>query len=239
MSMQFPSQIFKSDQRGCEETSAYKCLSTFNFKKYQNEYRESFGQLKFLNDESLSPNHSITYTHEEDVQIILLPILGALNYSDSIFKDELIRSEQIRFFEKRKGCSYVFNNPYENEWVNYLHIGFKKNHSLPKQRSLVHDIEFDKLNTLFPLGFNKIVHNQSAGHIGIYQSGSKENYVLTKTENGVFIYVINGAVDVEGRLLERRDGLSLWETRKIEFEALTDNAIVILLEIDLKNINNN
>jgi quercetin 2,3-dioxygenase len=237
---QFPSQIFKSNLRGCEETVAYKCLSTFNFKNYKNEFRAAFGQLKFVNDEFLSPQQSVTFRHNEDVRVVLIPLKGAITCSENT-KGLLIQSEQVKAFEAEKGLTYSFSNPYENEWINYLHIGFQANGSPYKHESSLSDIEFKKINSLVPLGFNNISEDQLAGHIGIYQSRSKENYTLKNPGNGVFVYVINGAFDVHGRLLEYRDGLSLWDTQKIEFEALSDNAIILLFEINLdsKHINNN
>lgn len=110
-----------------------------------------------------------------------------------------------------------------------------------KRKSSLHDIEFEKIDALVPLGFKNFLEAQSTGYIGIYRGRSKENYNLKNSNNGVFVYVINGAFDVHGRLLESRDGLSLWDTREIEFEALSDNAIILLFEIDLnsKHINNN
>jgi len=236
-----PSQIFKSEQRGCEETAIYKCLSTFNFNKYQKESRRSFGQLKFLNDESLSPCQSVTYAPEENTRVILLPLTGALNYSDNSNKrKEFIKSEQVKIMDIRKGLLYTFSNPYENEWINYLHIGFDLNSSGLENTSALHGIEFEKMNSLVPLGFKKLT-GQSAGYVGIYRERAEENYALQDHRNGVFVYVINGVFDVQGRLLECRDGLSLWDTSKIEFEALTDNAIIILFEINLssKHININ
>jgi len=39
---------------------------------------------------------------------------------------------------------------------------------------------------------------------------------------------------VEGRLLHARDGLTLWETEEAEMEALSNDAIVLLIELPLK-----
>lgn len=243
MDMQLASQIFKSDLRGRDETATYKCLSTFNYKHYQNEFRGSFGQLQFLNDEYLSPRQSISYTHEEDVLIFLLPIEGTLNYCSNVETERCIRSEQIKCFEAVNGFSYVLNNPYEKALINYLHVGFGIAGRNVTHKPSLHDIKFEKLNALVSLGVEEATENRSEGYIGIYQSRSKENYILKNSQNGIFVYVINGAFDVQGRLLEYRDGLSLWNLGEMEFEALSDNAIIIVFEINFntgcKNINNN
>lgn len=224
--------IFKSAQREAEETSTYKCFYTFNSSNHQNELKTSFGPLKFLNEELLSPQGSITYTAEENSQIILLPIAGALNYSNSNQDEILVKSEQIKILETGKTLSYTVNNPFEQEWIHYLHIGFNTGKTHSAAQSLLQDIEFKKMNEL--VCFNSAQQTDHLGYIGIYEGRSEGTYTIKKAGNGIFVYVIKGAFEVQGRLLEQKDGLSLWDIEKIEFEALSSNAIILLLEVQLK-----
>ncbi len=225
-----PSKIFNANKRTYEETPTYKCFYTFNYKGDQNETDESFGELKFLNDESLSPREAITYTQEEDTRIVLLPIAGALNYRNNTSKEELVKSEQIKILDIKKGLPYTFTNPFEKEWINYLHIGFTINHPSFKHSSTVQNIQLTKINELVCFDH----HRQPVGYIGMYQGRREERFTLKNAGHGVFIYVINGAFEVQGRLLEYRDGLSLWDMNEIGFEALSNNAMIMLLEIKLK-----
>ena len=45
--------------------------------------------------------------------------------------------------------------------------------------------------------------------------------------------VIEGAFEVHGRLLHARDGLALWDTSIAEIEALSNDAIILLVELSL------
>jgi hypothetical protein len=47
----------------------------------------------------------------------------------------------------------------------------------------------------------------------------------------VFVYVIEGAVEFQNRLLEQRDGLALYSVTTSEFEALSNDAILLVLEV--------
>lgn len=49
--------------------------------------------------------------------------------------------------------------------------------------------------------------------------------------NGLFVYVINEVFEFENLLLEIRGGLSLKNRKQIEIEALSENAIILLLEL--------
>ena len=42
--------------------------------------------------------------------------------------------------------------------------------------------------------------------------------------------MIAGAFEAEGRLLYERDGLALFDTNKIEMEALSNDAMMLLIE---------
>jgi quercetin 2,3-dioxygenase len=49
--------------------------------------------------------------------------------------------------------------------------------------------------------------------------------------NDAFIFVIDGVFEVQNRLLHRRDALLLPAPEKLEFEALSEGAILLVLEI--------
>ncbi|WP_409034090.1 hypothetical protein [Runella sp.] len=64
--------------------------------------------------------------------------------------------------------------------------------------------------------------------------GGREEGIYTvrnPERNGVFIFVIEGAFEVQNRLLHPRDGLSLTHVTEVEFEALSNDAILLVLEV--------
>ena len=70
--------------------------------------------------------------------------------------------------------------------------------------------------------------------IGKFSGRGETIYKLPNRNSGLFAFVIEGAFEVEGRLLHARDGLTLWETEEAEMEALSNDAIVLLIELPLK-----
>ncbi|WP_188556306.1 pirin family protein [Hymenobacter glacieicola] len=47
----------------------------------------------------------------------------------------------------------------------------------------------------------------------------------------VFAYVLAGAFEAEGRLLHAKDGLAVWDVAEVELEALSNNALIVMLEV--------
>lgn len=46
--------------------------------------------------------------------------------------------------------------------------------------------------------------------------------------------MIEGVFEVQGTLLHARDGLAIWEAEEVEMEALSNDAIIFLIELPLK-----
>lgn len=101
--------------------------------------------------------------------------------------------------------------------------------------SAVHDFDFSKRNELLPVFGRDLLpmHSQSCGYIGLYDGRKKGNYTLQNPKNGLFTFVANGAFEFENRLLESRDGLSISRITSVDFEALSENAILLVMEIPL------
>jgi len=57
---------------------------------------------------------------------------------------------------------------------------------------------------------------------------TKGSYDLRQSGQGVYLFVIEGAVTVFGQPLERRDGLGISGTDRIEFEASEDCELLII-----------
>ena len=58
-------------------------------------------------------------------------------------------------------------------------------------------------------------------------------YYRKNTANGVFVYAIQGALEVQYRLMHEGDGLALWDVDEVEFEALSNDAILLIVEVAL------
>ncbi|WP_042722311.1 hypothetical protein, partial [Flavobacterium sp. B17] len=56
-------------------------------------------------------------------------------------------------------------------------------------------------------------------------------YSLYHSNKIIFGMVINGAFEFQNRLLETRDSILLRDIQILEFEALSENALIIFFEI--------
>lgn len=66
--------------------------------------------------------------------------------------------------------------------------------------------------------------------IGKFSGRSETVYHRKHPGNALFVFVIDGVFEVDGRLLHARDGLALWDTDEAEIEALSNDALLLVVE---------
>ena len=64
------------------------------------------------------------------------------------------------------------------------------------------------------------------------EKGKKADYEIKSDKNGVYVFVLDGDVTVEGQTLNKRDGFGVWDTNNINIEA-DNNSKVLLMEVPM------
>lgn len=227
---QSPSQIYKAQLRGNAQDDTYRCLSTFNFGAYYDVNRKPFGNLKVFNEETLGAQQTKQFSVENNEVVILIPLVGSIDYTDNFDNENYIETEEIQVLKTSRAVKFQIQNPYENDLINYLQIRMESS----EKNGFYFDkktFDFDKKNELFPILENK----DYTLSIGIFNLRTEGVYPFKKSKKGAFAFVINGAFEFQNRLLESRDALAIWKVSEIEFEALSDHAILLLIETSLQH----
>ena len=224
-----PGKIYLADQRGLTETSTLRRYSTFNFEKYYNEHKEAFGNLFICNDDSLAGGKLTFFLSKEDSFQIFIPITGGI---DIVSKGEefSVDTGQVLALNLEKGEVLEISNPYEKDIINYLQIGIKNNVVLFEKvnDTFAFDFEKDKNQLIEVVSFNDLPLKVSAG---IFDGREESIYKMQSQKNNFYAFIIDGAFEIEGRLMHARDGLALWDIEQIELEALSNNAIALIIEV--------
>lgn len=234
MIAQTKAKIFLSDERGMNETNWFRSCNTFNFGQYYNEHKTPFGDLYAVNDDILEGSCSVKMLVEEYSYVVILPVVGAVKYRDAAGNGELIAAGQIGIRCLDKDTSFEIINPFQKELVNFLQVWIRA--GKPGTTSF---------NSLFAYDVNEFMNclvgispqNDGARglpfiiSIGKFAGRGETTHACKKNGAGIFVFVIEGAFEVEGRLLHARDGLALWNAASVEMEALSNDAIVLLIEL--------
>ena len=224
-----PGKIYLADQRALEETSVLRRYSTFNFDKYFSEHREPFGKLFLCNDESVAGGKLTFFLSKTDSYQIFFPVTGGLDIVQG-GKEFSVDTGQVQVLNLGKGEVLEISNPYPDDVINYIQIGISTDLFLLRASEMLFNFDFEKDSgqLLEIISHPKLPFKLSAG---IFAGREEAVYAMKNKQSHFFCMVIDGAFEIEGRLMHARDGLALWDVAHVELEALSNNAIVLVLEI--------
>ncbi len=248
MDTQPDAHIYLADQRGCSENEFFRSYHTFNFGRYVEESRKPFGALHLLNDDTLRAGASLSMQVEQPTQVLLIPVVGGLEYKidlkiessgDELQTGDFLEPGQAGILSLAAGMSYTVSNPYETETIGFVQVWLATESTtfVPGFRQT--DFDLTHKNALLPLTRSGEItdHRVINGFIGRYDGRWEGVYPVKKLANNaspneVFVFVLKGVFDVADRLLHEKDGLALRYKHDdaLAFEALSNEAILVLLE---------
>ena len=209
--------VDKAQSRGYANHGWLKTHHTFSFANYYNPERVHFGMLRVLNDDSVAPGEGFDMHPHKNMEVISIPLKGYLRHGDSIKNSEVITPGDIQVMSAGTGIVHSEFNDSGNEQLEFLQIWV-----FPREE-----------NTIAPDGSAPASINQDAWFsLGNLDAGQVKEYKLHSKNNGVYLFVIDGEVEVSNTILSKRDGAGFWETDSITIEVLK-HAKVLLIEIPM------
>ncbi|MGN6477514.1 MAG: hypothetical protein ACTHKV_09835 [Flavipsychrobacter sp.] len=201
----YNSKFLKADAR--ENESNDECIV------YTTQYDRSF----IVKDIHVAASILHIIEHTGQCQNMILPIIGDLKITEATGKEWTLRPGQLYFFKN----NISIRNPHTGQPVNFLQIGLENG---------------EMTNGIFPLNIarkNQLVAGEEvAAHIrvGVYDSRTKDIASLKENNGAILAYVLNGSFELENRLLEHRDALYLWDISEVDFESLSEIAVLLLID---------
>jgi hypothetical protein len=228
MNIHTPGRIYLSDTRNITETKDLRRYSSLHRPEKQEDDPAAVQKIFLMNDELLAGACKSDISVEKNAYLIIIPITGELNWKTAQEHESTVDVEEVQILFLVAGSSVTISNPYAREIINYLLIGIYADPSAE--------------HTTQKSGFgiaakNQLIEllNQSATpfkiSIGCFTGRSEALYCPRFPQSLCFAFVIAGAFEMQGRLLHERDGLALWDTNAVELEALSNDAIILLIEL--------
>ena len=224
--MKQQAKIFLAEERGFTETEWFRSCNTFNFGNYYSEHKKPAEKLYVCNDDTLAGGKSFSLSVAENTLLLILPVVGAVSFKKNNTASTVVNSGEIFSTFLQKGDAFEISNPYEHELVNFLQLWIKTAAPPAAQEQL---LAFDTGSAV-----NKMVSLPLALPVSIAKLGGRNEVVYTTVakKNCVFVFVIQGAFETEGILLHPKDAAAFWNYPQLETEALSNDAIILIIEMD-------
>ncbi|GAB3181967.1 pirin family protein [Telluribacter humicola] len=234
MIKQTPGKIFLSYQRGQIQTPQLNRYSTLNFEQNFDEHKTQVGNLYAVNEETVGGFQTVEYRAPRASHVILIPVTGALDFIFHNGSLATVDVEELFVYTIPANCTFEIRNPYPVQSISYLQLWVSAEEPEVKPRARVFGFEFTALeNILLELvpGTSQATNLPFSLHLGRFNGRKEATYRLKNKSSQFFAFVLSGAFEVEGRLLHEKDSLALWDLEEVEIEALSYNALMLVLEV--------
>jgi redox-sensitive bicupin YhaK (pirin superfamily) len=199
----------------------------------------NFGVLRVLNDDRVQAGMGFGTHPHDNMEIISIPLEGDLEHKDSIGNVAVIKEGDVQVLSAGTGITHSEYNKNKDKEVKFLQIWVfpkEKNVSPRYDQISIRDIEKENkfYQVLSPSKEDQGVWiNQDAWfNLGKFSKGSRDQYKIQKPGNGVYIFVLEGDVEINGEQLSLRDGMGIWDAESINLMANSD-ARVLLMDVPM------
>jgi len=232
--------LHTASSRGLADHGWLKSHQTFSFSGYFNPERVQFGALRVLNDDEVQGGRGFGEHPHDNMEIISIALEGTLQHKDSMGNVATIETGEIQVMSAGTGMYHTEYNKNEGEPVKFLQIWV-----FPNKRNVAPRYDQVKIGT--PAGPNQLVQILSpdpddAGvwiyqdawfNLGKLEKDSAVDYTFHRKNNGAYIFVISGQVQVNGQQLDTRDGYGIWDADGFTITAGTA-AEVLIMEVPME-----
>lgn len=232
--------IDRASARGYADHGWLESYHTFSFAGYYNPERSRFGALRALNDDRVAPGEGFGMHPHENMEIVTIPLEGALRHGDSTGVMEVLGPGQIQVMTAGTGVMHSELNASDERPVEFLQIWIHTD-------SEGHTPRYDRIE-LSPARCNAlrvIVAPEGCGseHVGwIHQDawfytleladGHVTEFRVNTSGHGVYVFVVEGSAEVADEVLERRDGMGIQEADEFLIKGLR-GAHLLLIEVPM------
>lgn len=230
--------LHKSSTRGLSNHGWLHSRHTFSFGDYYDPGRTHFGVLRVINDDMVAPGKGFGTHPHSNMEIITIPLSGELKHKDDMNHSSVIKKGEVQVMSAGTGLFHSEMNQNTDRSVSFLQIWILPKVQKVKPRYQQKDFQ------LIPNDFTLIISpNSNDDNLWIYQDawihladfskGNTRQYKLNHPlKNGVYIFVIEGEIEIEAEVLSARDGIGFWETNEIEILA-KEKSEFLLIEVPM------
>ncbi|MBI2597726.1 MAG: pirin family protein [Candidatus Diapherotrites archaeon] len=231
--------IHRSADRGVAEHGWLHSRFSFSFADYYNPERMGFGALRVLNDDIIEPAKGFGFHSHKNMEIVTIVLEGSLEHKDSMGNTGVIKVGEVQRMSAGTGVVHSEFNASKKETARLLQIWV-----YPKEQNIEPSYEqksfqkkgFENKLQAIVSGNKKVgalyLHQNAEFLLGSFWTGKSFSHTLLGINNGLFVFLIEGKMQVEEEIIEKLDSAEISHAKKIEFYAL-EKSKALLIEVPL------
>lgn len=230
--------VDRASSRGYFDHGWLKTYHTFSFADYYNPTRVHFGALRVLNDDWVAPSQGFGAHPHKNMEVVSIPLKGKLRHGDSVANTRTITPGDVQVMSTGSGILHSEYNGSDKEPVEFLQIWvFPDRENTPPEYNNYNIRGLLKKNELAlfisPDGSTPASILQNAWFsMGKFDAGKIIDYKIHDKNMGVYIFIIEGKVEVAEEILSKRDGVGIWDVSDLKINII-EHSDLLLIEVPM------
>ena len=231
--------MYPAGTRGHADYGWLSTYHTFSFGSYHNPYNTSFGALRVLNDDVLQGGGGFGAHGHENMEIISVPLQGALAHGDSTGHANIIKPNDVQVMSAGTGIVHTEYNHSSYESASFLQLWILPEAQNLSPRYAQHSFDPKAWKNIF---YSLVGPRQQQGQLWINQqafvarasieAGKTACYRLQQPGHGVYLFVIEGKVGAAEEVLSKRDGMGVEGITQLACQSI-ESCDVLLIEVPI------
>lgn len=235
-------RLFPRNKRGTANHGWLKANFSFSFGNYYNPDMVQFGMLRVLNDDTIAGGTGFGTHPHDNMEIITIPLEGGLTHRDSMGNQETVRFGEVQVMSAGTGIQHSEMNASDTEEAKTLQLWIfpEKDNVTPRYDQKGFDLEVSKnsfVTVVSPEDKNDgnalWIYQQAFLSLGIFEAGTTITYDLKIPENGVYLFLIEGEVEINNETIRERDAYGIVEFENFEIKTNKQSKILVI-EVPMK-----
>ncbi len=232
--------LHKAGTRGHANHGWLNTFHTFSFADYYNADRVNFGVLRVINDDTILGHNGFGTHPHKNMEIITFPLSGAVAHEDSMGNKGTIEYGEIQVMSAGTGVYHSEFNANQDQDLKLLQIWVLtgKQNVEPRYSQfnylphLKHN-EFLQIVSPNTDDFGAWIYQNGYVNYGEFDANQEVDYSTKIVQNGLYLFVIDGNITVNGVDLQSRDGIGFEELESLKITTQTA-AKLLLFDISMK-----
>jgi redox-sensitive bicupin YhaK (pirin superfamily) len=230
---------YPSNQRGHVNYGWLDSQHSFSFGNWHDREKVHFGALRVLNDDTIKGGKGFDTHQHENMEIVTIPIKGALAHKDSTGVEGIIYSGDVQIMSAGSGISHSEYNAshYDSTtllqiWIFPKQIGLKPRHDQQTFDPAARDNKWQIIVSPRPEDQALKINQDARLALTRMSAGTTLSYQPAFPGNGVYIFILEGEAMIGTQTLQRRDGIGVTDTGELAISAITA-AEVLVIEVPM------
>ncbi|MBC7534556.1 MAG: pirin family protein [Ferruginibacter sp.] len=231
--------IQRASERGGANHGWLNAKHYFSFASYHNPEKVQFGLLRVLNDDAIAAGAGFPPHTHDNMEIVTIPLSGALQHKDNTGGEGVIKAGDVQIMSAGTGVQHSEFNASKTEDATLFQVWIfpKKRNIKPRYDQRTFDVNERANQWQIVVSPNETDNalwiNQDARFALTKLAAGKElTYQNAFKGNGVYLVVVTGSVEIDGKKFNKRDAVGISEADQFTVTAAED-AELMAIEIPM------